>query len=123
MVRSPAPRPPLFRMSDRLSLLLQYLDEDPTDAFTRFALAQEYLKRGEDDQAAEYFEGLVRDEPMYVGTYYHLGKLYERMNRPSKATETYEEGIRIARELRDFHALSELQTALLEARNPEWDEE
>lgn len=106
-------------MPDRLALLLDYLKEDPSDPFTRFALAQEYLKRGELDAATNYFEGLATDAPEYVGTYYHLGKLYERLNRRDDAMATYERGIEVARRLRDFHALSELQAALQNARDPE----
>jgi len=109
-------------MPDRLELLLQFHHDDPADAFTRFAIAQEYLKRGDDALAAAYFEGLVRDNPQYVGTYYHLGKLYERMDLRPEAVETYEAGIRVARQQRDFHALSELQAALQDIRGG-WEEE
>ena len=32
---------------------------------------------------------LIKDHPDYVGTYYHLGKLYEKNQEPDKAIETY----------------------------------
>lgn len=101
---------------DRLKQLQQFYDEDPDDAFTRFALAQEYLKRGETEEALEFFEGLVDTDPEYVGTYYHLGKLYERLNRTDDAIETYEDGIEVAQEQRAQKDLSELQDALLQAK-------
>lgn len=108
---------------NRLQTLLGYLEEDPSDPFTRFALAQEYRKRGQTEEATRYFEELVRDAPDYVGTYYHLGKLYQESGRTSDAIRIYESGIVVARELRDFHALSELQDALLHAKGVGWDDD
>ncbi|GIV60993.1 tetratricopeptide repeat protein [Rhodocaloribacter litoris] len=100
---------------DRLEALLRFYEEDPNDAFTRYALAGEYLKRGDTDRALSFFEGLVADEPDYLGTYYHLGKLYEHLGRPSDALATYRRGIERARAQGAWHTLSELQSALLEA--------
>ena len=108
---------------DRIQTLLGYLQEDPADPFTRCALAQEYRKRAQIGEALSYFEALVVDSPGYVGTYYHLGKTYLESERLDDAIRTFEAGIRVAREQRDFHALSELQDALLHARGVGWDDE
>lgn len=107
---------------DRLDQLLQFYEEDPDDAFTRFALAQEYLNRGEVDEALTLFEELVDTDPDYVGTYYHLGKLYERLDRTEDAIETYERGVEVAREQRAQKDLSELQDALLAAKGVGFDD-
>ncbi len=101
---------------DRLAILLSYLEEDPEDSFTRFALAQEYRKRGNLEQALIFFQRLVEEDPQYVGTYYHLGKLYEQLGRKDAAVRAYQAGIRVASEQRAYHALSELQDALLLAQ-------
>ena len=108
---------------DRLSLLLEYLKEDPGDAFTRFALAMEYVKTGNEVRALETFEALVGDQPDYVGTYYHLAALYLRKGLTDEALETYRAGIRIADRQRDTHARAELQSALLEAEGFGFDDE
>jgi len=100
---------------DRLKALLDFLDEDPNDSFTRFALAREYQKRGAVEEARAYFEGLVERDPEYVGTYYHLGKLLETSGRREAAISTYKAGIEIARRQRDSHVLAELQSALTQA--------
>ena len=100
---------------DRLDALLDFLREDPDDPFTRFALAQEYRKRGDTAVALRAFEALATDRPDYVGTYYHLGKLYEETGRPEDALRTYRGGIEQATAARDPHARAELQSALLEA--------
>jgi hypothetical protein len=43
-----------------------------------------------------------------VGTYYHLGKLYEMLMEHQKALEIYELGMVVAKKMKDQHALNEL---------------
>ncbi len=100
---------------DRLEQLQAFYEDDPDDPFTRFALAREHLKNGNTEQALAFFEELVETDPDYVGTYYHLGKLYEQLDRTDDALEIYERGIDIAREQKDQKNLSELQDAKLKA--------
>ncbi|GAB3926651.1 heme biosynthesis protein HemY [Mucilaginibacter myungsuensis] len=95
---------------DRLTKLLDFLKDEPNDPFLLYALATEYLRLNQGETALSYYEGLVKDHPKYVGTYYHLGKLYEALNRKDDAITTYQTGMKIAREIRDNHALSELQS-------------
>ena len=92
--------------------LQAYLEKDPDDTFTRFALALEYQKKDDIDNARSLFEAIIEDNPEYVGTYYHLGKLYERINATELASETYQKGIRAAQTAGDPKALAELQEAL-----------
>ncbi len=100
-------------MATLLERLLQFHEADPEDSFTRFALAQEYLKSGNEQQALDYFEGLVRSNPEYTGTYYHLGNLLVRMGRKEDAMRIYEAGILAARRQKNLRDLAELQDALL----------
>jgi tetratricopeptide (TPR) repeat protein len=108
---------------DRLETLKHFLAEDPDDAFTRFALAQEYRQRGDLAEATRLFEDLVRDEPDYVGTYFHLGRVYEDAGRPDDAIRTYRAGIERATDARDLHARAELQGALLAAQGIGFDDD
>ena len=108
---------------DRLETLLQFYEDDPGDAFTRYALAQEYLKRGETQEALSFFEALAEDHPEHTGTYYHLGKLYERLGRTEDAIATYQKGIAMAQEQRARKDLSELQDALLKAQGIGFEDE
>jgi tetratricopeptide (TPR) repeat protein len=109
--------------NQRLHILLQFHEEDPNDAFTRFALAQEYLKQGQAEKALSFFEGRVHDQPAFVGSYYHLGKLYEELDRKQDAVQIYQAGIRVAQEQKDFHAGAELQDALMQARGIGFEED
>ena len=101
-------------VTNRLEALLGFLKEDPEDPFIRFALASEYLKLDDTAPALETFEALVSDRPEYVGTYYHLGKLYERLERADDARKAYRDGIRVASAQGDLHSESELRGALME---------
>lgn len=101
---------------DRIEALRAFLKEDPTDAFSRFALAQELRWANQPEEALTVFEELVTDQPEYVGTYYHLGQLYEELGRLDDAIETYRTGIDRATDAGDLHARAELKTVLLEAQ-------
>jgi tetratricopeptide (TPR) repeat protein len=98
---------------DRLDKLLQFLEENPGDNFILFAIAKEYEKTGNDDQALLYFEQLQTENEQYVGLYYHLGKLWERKAQPARAFKVYTRGMEIAKRAGDQHALSELAGARL----------
>jgi len=109
-------------MSKRLQQLTEFLKESPDDPFLTYALATEYLKLGYTDDALHHYEALVSNHPDYVGTYYHLGKLYETLGRQADAVVTYELGMHAARKKRDMHALSELQAAYRMATGEEDDD-
>ncbi|MFU1857400.1 tetratricopeptide repeat protein [Sphingobacterium sp. NGMCC 1.201703] len=99
-------------MSTRLDQLQEFLKESPEDPFLKYAIAAEYLKQQDEQEALARFEQLIEQHPDYVGTYYHLGKLYEKLDKQEVAIITYKNGIEIARKSRNFHALGELQGAL-----------
>ena len=108
----------VFLMSElpkKIQQLLGFLNDDPNDAFTLFALAQEYQKINETKKSEDYYLKLVRIHANYVGTYYHLGRLYENLNRKQDAVDVYKKGIAIATKQNDLHARAELQSVLLEA--------
>jgi len=101
-------------MSQRLQLLQQILEKSPNDSFTLFAIAKEYEGAGDVDQALAGYLRLRDTDPGYVGLYYHLGKLFEKINRPDEALQTYRTGMDVARKAGDMHAYSELNGARLE---------
>jgi tetratricopeptide (TPR) repeat protein len=84
------------------------LDADPDDSFLIYAVAKEYEKSGDLEKAIALLNTLREKDPEYVGLYYHLGQLYEEIENGDQALKIYEEGLAIAKKLKDFHALSEL---------------
>jgi tetratricopeptide (TPR) repeat protein len=98
---------------NRLEILRSMLESDPSDSFVRYALAKELENSGELVSALDEYLVLMNKDPDYVGLYYHLAKLYEKTDAVKKALEIYDIGINIAKKLKDFHALSELNSAKL----------
>lgn len=96
-------------MNQRIQQLTGFLNDTPDDPFLQYALATEYLKIGQTADALRYYESLRANHPDYVGTYYHLGKLYEALGQKDNAIAVYIEGMDAARKKRDMHALSELR--------------
>lgn len=109
--------------SNRLEKLLQFLENEPRDPFLKYAIATEYLVLNEQQNALTYFEDLVQNHADYVGTYYHLGKLYEQLNRKDDALKTYQQGMVIARTKNDRHALSELQAVYSSAAGLDYEDD
>ncbi|MEZ4955565.1 MAG: tetratricopeptide repeat protein [Saprospiraceae bacterium] len=101
------------KLPTRLEQLLGYLEETPNDPFILYALAKEYEIQGDLEKALKQFNYLLEVNPKYVGAYYHLGKLYEKLEQPTKAFFTYKKGMEVAKEKGDQHALSELVGAKL----------
>lgn len=97
----------------RLQQLYKFLEGSPNDSFILFAIAKEYEKIGNKVKALDYYLKLKALDPDYVGTYYHLGKLYESNEDFRTAFFTYKDGMMIAKKMGDQHALSELAGAKL----------
>ena len=99
---------------ERLQQLHQFLEQMPNDSFVKFALAKEYEQLNNAEKALQYYNDVRTNDPDYVGTYYHLGKLQEALKDMKGALKTYKEGIEIANKIGDRHAWSELAEAKME---------
>jgi len=95
----------------RIEKIIQMMAEGGKDSFLQHALALEYIKIGKDTEAHEQFVQLLAENPSYVGSYYHLGKLLERAGQSENAIETYEKGMQEAKKAGDQHAYNELMGA------------
>jgi tetratricopeptide (TPR) repeat protein len=101
-------------MTNRLQYLTQLLESSPNDPFLLFAIAKEYEKNSDDASALLWYERLKNTRPDYVGLYYHLGKLFERLGNHPAAISVYKTGADVARSAKDNHALAEINGALME---------
>ncbi len=96
---------------ERIDKLKEYLKTNGKDSFLQHALALEYIKAGNDLEAKNLFNEILRREPTYIGSYYHLGKLHERLGDEEKAIKIYERGMEEAKKAGDNHTYNELQGA------------
>src|SRR3712207_1200153 len=96
---------------DRIEKLKEFMDLQPGDSFLQHALALEYIKLGNDTEALLVFQDLLSSNENYIGSYYHLATLLERLEKKEDAIAAYETGIKKARDARSPHSLSQLQSA------------
>ncbi len=97
---------------NKIETLQQFLATTPTDSFLQHALALEYIKIGNDNEAKHLFETILQRDPNYIGSYYHLGKLLERSNDIETAINVYKNGMKYAKEAKDNHSYNELLGAV-----------
>jgi Tfp pilus assembly protein PilF len=95
----------------RIDKIRAMLETQPTDSFLQHALALEYIKLGNEEEARRLFEEILNREPGYIGSYYHLAKLLERTGQTDAAIQVYEKGMEESKKAGDQHALSELRSA------------
>lgn len=96
---------------ERIEKIKEFLKSTPEDNFLRHALALEYIKIGKETEARQLFESILTQDPQYIGSYYHLAKLLERIGDTEGAIRWYEKGMDIAKNAGEQHALGELKSA------------
>ena len=97
---------------NRIEILKGFLKETPNDSFSRYALALEYVKLGQNDDAVREFERVKKNDPDYVATYFQLGQLYQKIGQTHEAEKTFRTGITVAAKMGDEHTRGELESAL-----------
>ena len=97
---------------NRIEILKGFLKDNPNDSFSRYALALEYVKLSQNDDALREFETVKQNDPGYVATYFQLGQLYQKIGRTHDAEKTFRMGITAAAKAGDEHTKSELEAAL-----------
>jgi len=90
-------------------MLEQFVAEDPTDPFNRYALALE-LAKTDKPKAKEIFDQLILSNPDYVPAYYQAALLYLELMLNDEATKMIEAGIIQAKKQNNLKAASELRS-------------
>ena len=96
----------------RIEMLKQYISEDSEDVFLQYALALEYVNLDRREDALAMLTSIIANHPDYLAAYYQLGKLFEQSRLPVDAKKTYEAGIAVAQQQKEFKTLNELRAAL-----------
>jgi tetratricopeptide (TPR) repeat protein len=100
--------------NNRLTLLTQFLEQNPNDAFARYGLAMEHSRLGQTETALEQFSKLLALHPDYTNGYFMAAQTLERVGRTAEAKKMLESGIAAAQRTGNKHALSEMSGMLEE---------
>jgi tetratricopeptide (TPR) repeat protein len=103
--------------SETIKQLARNIKDDPDDSFSKFALALEFQKRENFKKTRILFEDIYKNDPEYVGVYYHLGKLYERLDMAAEARKIFQEGIEVAQNQKESRTEKELKEALIQLKS------
>ncbi len=93
-------------------MLSQVLEQNPTDAFTRYGLAMAQASEGNYDQALAEYATILEHAPDYVPAYQMSAQLLLKLSRPDEALTRLQSGIAAAKRTGNAHAESELQAML-----------
>jgi Tfp pilus assembly protein PilF len=97
---------------NRIEILKGFLQENSRDSFSRYALALEYMKLEQTEDAIREFETVKKNDPDYLATYFQLGQLYQKLGQIHEAEKTFRTGITVAAKAGEEHTRSELEAAL-----------
>ena len=93
-------------------MLEEFVALDPSDSFSRYALALELEKEGKPQEAVPQLREVIARDPGYVAAYQHLGRLLAQSGNTEEAGDVYSRGLEAAIAANDQRARSEIQEAL-----------
>ena len=96
---------------EKIEKLKSFLRDSPDDPFLKHALALEYIKSGNETVARDLFLEILTGDPAYIGSYYHLARLLERMGETENAKTWFEKGMEASQKAGDGHSYQELRAA------------
>src|SRR5437016_13538792 len=100
--------------SSRLERLQTLLQQDPSNTFLAYGLAQELAGLGRLDDAVVQYRRLIAGQPDYCAAYFHGAHALRQLGRQDEARLLYQQGIAAATRTGDDHARSEMEAALME---------
>ncbi|QNN23625.1 tetratricopeptide repeat protein [Planctomycetales bacterium ZRK34] len=95
-------------MSDRLSQLMRFYDQDPTDAFCTYGIAMEHNKVGRHDQAVQWLDRTLEIDPNHAYAHYQKAVALAEMGQRADAQAAIDAGLEAAKRSGDAHAAEEL---------------
>lgn len=98
----------------RMKMFQQVLEIDAKDEIANYGMADVSFYWGKFEEAVQYLEIVLAENPKYSNAYTLLGKCYEALGEKSKARETYSTGVNIAKARGDLMPANEMQSRLLQ---------
>ena len=97
---------------NRMEQLHKLLERTPSDPFLLYGIALEHKKADEGRAAIEWLDKTLAIDAKYCYAYYQKGQILESLGETEAARQTYQAGVKAAREAGDGHAQGEIQGAL-----------
>jgi Flp pilus assembly protein TadD len=98
--------------TNRLDILKQMVEQDPSNTFARYGLAMEFANSGNAKQAIEEYRRVLELDENYAAAYYHGGQALEKVGDIEGARTIYEKGIEVTTRKGDGHTRAEIEGAL-----------
>jgi tetratricopeptide (TPR) repeat protein len=99
-------------MGTRIQTLEEFVARDPGDSFSRYALALELEKAGQELESVAHLREVILRDPSYIAAFYHLGRLLARQGKIDDARAIYNQGLNAGKTAGDERTRSEIQQAL-----------
>lgn len=97
---------------NRIESLIKILQQEPNDVFTNYALAIEFVAKGDYTKAEHQFLKVLSIDKKYLPCYYQLGQLKEKTNEQQTALVFYKQGLDLAKEQGNNKAINEINEAI-----------
>jgi len=96
----------------RLEQFKEFVELDPTDTFSRYALGMEYMGAGDYQQGIAQFDEVIRLDSADSAAYFQAANACEILNENDRAKDYLRKGIQAAEKKGDKHARDEMTAAL-----------
>lgn len=96
--------------SDRIELLKQFIKDEPSNPFNKYALAMEYY-HSNPNESLQLLRTLIQDHPDYLPTYFKTAHLLWDEELWGEADKVFQKGIELAIKQKDQKAILELRSA------------
>ena len=96
----------------RLEQFKEFVEMDPSDSFSRYALAMEYMGASQYQEAIEQFNEVIRISPQESAAYFQAAISCANLDQKEQGREYLHKGIAVAERINDRHARDEMQAAL-----------
>lgn len=95
---------------NRLKILIQFSEEEPSNPFNWYALALEYLNI-DTSKTEQLFNKLLNEHESYLPTYYPAANFFAEKNKITRAKVIFEKGINLAKSQKESKTEKELKSA------------
>ena len=96
----------------RLEQFKEFVDLDPADTFSRYALAMEYMSVSDFENSIRQFQEVIRLDPDYSAAYFQAAIASQKAEKLEDAKAFLGKGIVVAEKKGDWHARDEMKAAL-----------